>query len=105
MTGRLVVLVREGVRGVRDFDPGSAARHRFPGIDASPYGARWAVPGRFTRYGEGRTVRVPNADGRERALGLGGERAFVLAGQRLTLQVSVRGDGSLWAVLADATSG
>ncbi|WP_405633587.1 DUF1684 domain-containing protein [Streptomyces sp. NBC_00016] len=102
---RLVVLVREGVWGVRDFDPDSAARHRFPGIDATPYDARWAVPARFTPYAEDRTVRVPNADGRERGLGLGGELAFVLAGQRLTLQVSVQGDGSLWAVFADATSG
>ncbi|KPI32403.1 hypothetical protein OV320_2170 [Actinobacteria bacterium OV320] len=67
---RLVVLVREGVWGVRDFDPDSAARHRFPGIDATPYDARWAVPARFTPYAEDRTVRAPNADGREGGLGL-----------------------------------
>jgi uncharacterized protein (DUF1684 family) len=102
---RLVVLVREGVWGVRDFDPDSAARRRFPGIDATPYEARWSVPGRFTPYGEDRTVRVPNADGRERGLGLGGELAFVLDGQEHTLRVTVRDDGSLWAVFADASSG
>ncbi|MFI7501984.1 DUF1684 domain-containing protein [Streptomyces sp. NPDC049687] len=102
---RLVVLVREGVWGVRDFDPGAAARRLFRGVEATPYQARWSVPGRFTPYGEDRTVRVPNADGRERGLGLGGELAFVLDGQHHTLQVSVQGDGSLWAVFADATSG
>ncbi|WP_383477886.1 DUF1684 domain-containing protein [Streptomyces sp. NPDC057690] len=48
---------------------------------------------------------MPNADGRERGLGPGGEPAFVLAGQRLALQVRVRGHGWLWAVFADATSG
>lgn len=63
------------------------------------------MPARFTPYDEDRTVRVPNADGRERGPGLGGELAFVLAGQRRTLQVSVQGDGSPWAVFADATSG
>ncbi|MET9257296.1 DUF1684 domain-containing protein [Streptomyces sp. NPDC003717] len=103
---RLVVLAREGVWGVRDFDPGAATRRAFKGIAATPYDPAWAVPGRFTPYEEGhRSVRVPNADGRERGLGLGGELAFALAGAELTLQVSVEADGSLWAVFADATSG
>lgn len=102
---RLVVLVREGVGGVRDFDPGAAARRRFRGIEAAPHDPRFTVPGRFTPYGESRTVRVENADGRERGLGLGGELAFALDGRELTLQVSVQDDGTLWAVFADATSG
>jgi uncharacterized protein (DUF1684 family) len=90
---------------VRDFDPGSEARRAFRGIEATPYDPRWSVPGRFTPYGEDRTVRVENADGRERGLGLGGELAFTLDGQERTLQVTVEGDGSLWAVFADASSG
>jgi uncharacterized protein (DUF1684 family) len=102
---RQVVLVREGAWGVRDFDPESSARRAFVGLRVTPYDPRWAVPGRFTPYGTGRTVRVPNADGRERGLGLGGELAFVLEGRELTLQVTLREDGSLWAVFADATSG
>lgn len=103
--GRLVVLVGEGVWGVRDFGPDAEARRRFRGIAATPYDPHWSVPGRFTPYDEGRTVRVPNADGRERGLGLGGEVAFRLDGQEHTLRVSVQGGGSLWAVFADATSG
>jgi uncharacterized protein (DUF1684 family) len=63
------------------------------------------VPGRFTPYAEDRTVRVENADGRKRGLGLGGELAFTLAGRELTLQVTVEDDGSLWAVFADGSSG
>ncbi|MEV7286411.1 DUF1684 domain-containing protein [Streptomyces sp. NPDC093252] len=102
---RLVVLEREGSWGVRDFDPGTTTRRDFPGIDATPYAPRWSVPGRFTPYDARRTVRVPNVDGRERGLGLAGELAFALDGRELTLQVSVEGDGSLWAVFADATSG
>ncbi|GHB53385.1 hypothetical protein GCM10010377_50540 [Streptomyces viridiviolaceus] len=115
---RLVVLVREGVWGVRDFDPAAEARRDFRGIEATPHDPRWSVPGRFTPYEAGRrSVRVPNADGRERGLGLGGELAFTLplsaspdrgdprAGRELTLQVTVEEDGSLWAVFADSTSG
>ncbi|MFI6643401.1 DUF1684 domain-containing protein [Streptomyces sp. NPDC050504] len=103
---RLVVLRREGLWAVRDFDPGSEARRTFPGIEASAYDPRWTVPGRFAPYGSGeRTVRVENADGRERDLGLGGELTFALDGTEHTLQVSVEADGSLWAVFADATSG
>ncbi|MGZ3098307.1 DUF1684 domain-containing protein [Streptomyces sp. H72] len=102
----LVVLVREGSWGVRDFDPAAGARRAFGGIAATPHDPRWSVPGRFTPYDTGRrSVRVPNADGRERGLGLGGELAFALEGRDLTLQVSVEEDGSLWAVFADATSG
>ncbi|QCX75580.1 hypothetical protein C9F11_09460 [Streptomyces sp. YIM 121038] len=102
---RLVVLRREGLWAVRDFDPGAPARRAFTGIEATSYDPRFAVEGRFTPYGEDRTVRVSNADGVERGLGLGGELAFRLAGQDHTLQVSVEADGSLWAVFADATSG
>ncbi|MFD8568558.1 DUF1684 domain-containing protein [Streptomyces sp. NPDC059639] len=106
---RLVVIVREGVWGVRDFDPAAPARTAFlesPGIDATPYDPRWAVEGRFTPYPDGSTdVRVENADGRKRALGLAGELTFSLAGQEHTLQVARQADGRLWAVFADATSG
>ncbi len=70
---RLVVLVREGLWGVRDFDPAAPARRAFRGIAATPYDPRWSVPGRFTLYEAGpRSVRVSNADGRERGPALGG---------------------------------
>ncbi|MGW4233326.1 DUF1684 domain-containing protein [Streptomyces sp. NPDC004980] len=102
---RLVLLSREGLWAVRDFDPLSPARRDFRTIDATPYDARWSLEGTFRPYGTGRTIRVENADGRERGLGLGGEIAFTLDGTEHTLQVAVEPDGSLWAVFADATSG
>ncbi|GGN43207.1 DUF1684 domain-containing protein [Streptomyces fuscichromogenes] len=103
---RLVVLVREGVWGVRDYDPAAATRRAFRGIDATPYDPRWSVPGRFTPYDDDpRTVRVGTADGVERALVLAGELGFTVAGRELTLQVAEQADGRLWAVFADATSG
>jgi uncharacterized protein (DUF1684 family) len=102
---RLVVLRREGLWAVRDFDPGSAARRAFRGIEATPYDSRWALPGRFHPYGEHRTVRVENADGVERGLGLAGEIVFGADGAEHTLRAAVEPDGSLWAVFADTTSG
>ncbi|MCX4822070.1 DUF1684 domain-containing protein [Streptomyces sp. NBC_01142] len=101
---RLVLLRREGLWAVRDFDPASPARQAFRGIDVTAYDARWVLPGRFRPY-EHRSVRVENADGRERGLGLGGEIVFALDGEECTLHVAVEPDGSLWAVFADATSG
>ncbi|MFF4188820.1 DUF1684 domain-containing protein [Streptomyces sp. NPDC001691] len=101
---RLVVLRREGLWGVRVWDPASAARQAFAGIDATPYEERFRLPGAFRPYGPTR-VRVANADGVERGLELAGEIAFTLGGQEHTLQVSVEADGSLWAVFADGTSG
>jgi uncharacterized protein (DUF1684 family) len=97
--------VREGSWGVRDFDPAAETRTAFKGVEATPYDPRWSVPGRFTPYDGRRTVRVANADGRERGLGLGGELTFPLDGQQLTLRVTVEEDGTLWAVFADSTSG
>ncbi|WP_405815330.1 DUF1684 domain-containing protein [Streptomyces sp. NBC_01390] len=102
---RLVVLVREGSWGVRDFDPAAETRTAFKGVEVTPYDPRWSVPGRFTPYDGRRTVRVANADGRERGLGLGGELTFTLDGQELALRVTVEEDGTLWAVFADSTSG
>ncbi|MDX3429674.1 MULTISPECIES: DUF1684 domain-containing protein [unclassified Streptomyces] len=102
---RLVVLSREGLWAVRDFDPQSPARQAFRTIDATPYDPKWSLEGTFRPYASDRTVRVQNADGRERGLGLSGEIAFTLDGAEHTLQVAVEPDGSLWAVFADATSG
>ncbi|MEI7031403.1 DUF1684 domain-containing protein [Streptomyces pratensis] len=102
---RLMVLRREGLWAVRDFDPGSPARHAFSTIEATAHDPRWTLPGTFRPYGEGRSVRVANADGVERGLGLGGEIAFTVDGVACTLQAAIEPDGSLWAVFADATSG
>ncbi|RPK66830.1 hypothetical protein EES43_04830 [Streptomyces sp. ADI96-02] len=102
---RLVVLRREGLWAVRDFDPGSAARHAFSTIDATPYDPAWALRGTFRPYAADRTVRVANADGVERGLALAGEIAFTVGADEHTLQAAVEPDGSLWAVFADATSG
>ncbi|MEU8775984.1 DUF1684 domain-containing protein [Streptomyces sp. NPDC048606] len=103
---RLVVIAREGEWAVRVFDPAAPARTAFRGVEAGPYDPDLVLPGHFRPYDADRTVQVENADGRARGLGLGGELSFTRAGERHTLQVAVdAGDGALWAVFGDATSG
>ncbi|MGV9314853.1 DUF1684 domain-containing protein [Streptomyces sp. NPDC003691] len=100
---RLVVLRREGLWAVRDFDPAAPARRAFDGIEATPYDARWVLPGRYLPYERRTGLRVANADGAARSLGLDGEIAFRLGGAERTLRVAVEDDGSLWAVFTDPT--
>ena len=102
---RLVVLRREGLWAVRDFDPESSARRAYRGIEATGYDAGWVLPGVYRPYEAAHSVRVQNADGRERGLGLAGEIVFAIGGAEHSLRVAVEDDGSLWAVFADATSG
>lgn len=102
---RLVVIVREGLWAVRDFDPAAPTRTAFHGIDTAPHDPRWTLPARFVPYPDAREIRVENADGVERGLGLAGELSFTLGGSRHTLRVTGLPDGRLWAVFADATSG
>ncbi|AXI80133.1 DUF1684 domain-containing protein [Peterkaempfera bronchialis] len=101
---RLIPIAREGVLAVRVYDPAAPARAAFAGIDAYDWSAAWVVPARFTPYDDDRTVAVPNADGKQRALALAGEIAFDLGGETRTLTVGRTATG-LSAVFGDATSG
>ncbi|MDK1475664.1 DUF1684 domain-containing protein [Streptomyces sp. 549] len=103
---RLELLNREGQWAVRVHDPDAPARRAFPGIRTASYDGRWVRPGRFRPYEAPRGVRVPNADGRERTLELGGQVSFATPdGRPQALQVSVVGSRALWAVFTDGSSG
>lgn len=66
---RLVVLVREGGWGVRDFGPASETRTASKGVEVTAYDPRRSVPGQFTPY-EGRHAvgRLRRLDQRRRQL-------------------------------------
>ncbi|WP_255249585.1 DUF1684 domain-containing protein [Streptomyces albidoflavus] len=99
---RFAVLRREGPWAVRAHDPESGRLRAAPRIARRPEDPAARTPGTFTPYPDTRTVRVVNADGRQRGLGLGGELVFTLGGRAVTLQVTVEAGGGLWAVFADA---
>ncbi|WNI14896.1 DUF1684 domain-containing protein [Actinacidiphila sp. ITFR-21] len=102
---KVLAIVREGLLAVRVWDADSPAVRAFTGIDAFDWERRWVVPGVFRPFDTARSVRVPNADGRERGLGLAGELTFTVDGTEHTVSVTVQADGGLWAVVADGTSG
>lgn len=93
---RLVVIRREGLWAVRIWDPAAPTRQAFAGIEAFAYDERWVVPAVFRRYDTTRTIQVPNADGVQRGLGVGGELSFTVGGAAHTLTVAVESDGGLW---------
>ncbi len=101
---KLPVMRREGRWAVRVFDPESAGRAAFAGIDVFDHDADWVLPGLFRPYEREQTVEVANADGRERGLDLAGELVVGFRAE-YTLRVAAEADGALWAVFADGTSG
>ena len=104
---RLVLVDREGAFAVRVYDAHSPALQSFSGIDRFAFDERWVREATFTAYSTERTVRIPHVDGVERGYPLGGELSFALDdGTPVRLVVEVDpDDGSMQAVLADATSG
>ncbi|MDX6312145.1 MAG: uncharacterized protein QOF84_7389 [Streptomyces sp.] len=102
---KLVAIKREGLWAVRIWDPAAPTRRAFAGIEAFDYDKRWVLPAVFRPYGETRTIQVPNADGVQRGLGVGGELSFTVDDTEHTLTVAVEAGGGLWGVIADATSG
>jgi len=106
---------RDGVPALRVYDPNAETRRSFAGIDVFDYAPDAVVEAVFTPYPAERTEQVLNADGVHRGIGLVGEVSFTLAtldsdaldpsGTRYTLAVERNADGSLQAVIADATSG
>lgn len=84
--------------------PAGADRHALTGthwLDDLPDGAVPGLPGTWRQQDGG---VVHELDGVATALETEG-RPLVPADGRHTLSVAVKGDGRLWAVLADATSG
>jgi len=102
---RLEPIEREGVPALRVYDPNAETRRTFDGIDVFDYSPSAVVEAEFTPYPQTRTEQVLNADGRKRGLGLVGTVAFSLTDGPHTLAVERNGNGTLNAVIADATSG
>jgi uncharacterized protein (DUF1684 family) len=101
---------RDGVPALRVYDPNAETRRTFDGIDVFDYTPDAVVEAVFTPYHAERTEQVLNADGRRRGLGLVGTVSFSLAAfglpdARHTLAVERNANGTLQAVIADATSG
>ncbi|GAA4347663.1 DUF1684 domain-containing protein [Angustibacter luteus] len=102
---RLRLIDRDGVLAVRVYDPAGPAASGFSGLDVFHFDPSWVLPARFEPFEATRQVVVPNADGVDRPLPLGGTVTFARHGTEINLQVEVDEEtGEMQAVFADLTS-
>ncbi|GAB3590425.1 DUF1684 domain-containing protein [Angustibacter peucedani] len=101
---QLVLVDREGVLGVRVYDPDAHRRSGFDGVETFPYDPALERPATFEPYETEQVVPVDSVDGVRRTLPIGGVVAFELAGTTVRLAVERDpDDGVLQAVFRDRT--
>jgi hypothetical protein len=101
---KLVPIIREGTLALRVYDPASAGRQAFAGIDRYPHDPALVFPARYEPYVHGHVERVLNADGRERGLALDGDVVFDLGDDEYRL-AATRDGATLSITFGDATNG
>ncbi|GAA1950216.1 DUF1684 domain-containing protein [Catenulispora subtropica] len=101
---KLVPIVRDGVLALRVYDPDSAGRLAFAGIDRYAYDPALVLTARFEPYVHGHVEQVLNADGRERGMELDGDVVFDLGDDEYRL-AATRDGAVLSITFGDATNG
>jgi uncharacterized protein (DUF1684 family) len=103
---RIEVIRRTGSVALRVHDPKSPHLQAYRGIPAYPPSEKWVVTGRFTPYGQPRTVTTGAVvDGLEHHHTALGEIDFELTGVALKLVAFKGRDDGLGLLFTDATSG
>lgn len=104
--GRSFYIIRRGEKvGVRVKDPLSPVRTAFKGIDTYPADAAYRVVGTWNPYPQPKEVMIPTVLGVAEPMKAWGTVTFTLKGKTFTLQPVDEGDGKLFFVFKDATSG
>jgi uncharacterized protein len=99
-------LIRRGGRlGVRVRDKNSALRRDFAGRRWYPVREEYRVRARFVPYDPPRPVAITNMLGDVEPMIAAGQARFELRGRELRLEAMRRGDGQLFFIFRDATSG
>ena len=99
-------LIKRGNRmGVRVRDKNSAARREFQGRRWFPVREEYLVEADFSAYDPPRPVAVTNILGDTEPMTAAGYASFVLGGRHLELEAMLRGDGQLFFIFRDQTSG
>ena len=103
---RTFYVIRRGEKvGVRVKDPQSPVRTGFKGIETYPANAAYRVEGTWTAYPQPKEVMIPTVLGVAEPMKAWGTVTFTLKGKTFTLQPVDEGDGKLFFVFKDATSG
>lgn len=100
------VASRSGSVMVRPRHPDSEARLAYQGTPVYPPSKDWVVPARFEAYPDARRVTTATVvDGLEAGHDAVGELVFALHGAPRRLVAFAGGDGGLWVLFTDETSG
>jgi hypothetical protein len=104
---RFFVIERAGNLGVRVRDLNDPHRSGFRGLEYFPVSTAWAVNARFERYQPAHQIKIVNILGMELEMESPGAVVFTKDGRewRLDTLLEEPGDGELFIMFADATSG
>lgn len=100
-----IVIERSGRHALRVRDALAPTRTGFTGIDHFPVTPDWRLVGRFEPNPPGQTLATINMQGQEEFRPNPGAVVFEKAGQSFRLEAVDEGDGRLFLIFADRTSG
>ncbi len=103
--GVATVIVRAGGYRLRVKHADAETRAHFAGLDYWPGGPEWQVKARFIPNAAGKTMPVANIIGSIDEMANPGVLEFQHAGKTFRLQALDEGEGTLFLVFADRTSG
>ena len=103
--GVATVIVRGGRFALRVKHADADSRVQFSGLDYWPGGPDWRIQGRFVPHPAGKTLPIANIIGTTDHIPNPGAVEFQRDGKTLRLEALDEGEGSLFLVFADRTSG
>lgn len=99
------VIQRGGELFLRARDPAAPTRARFAGLDYFPLDPAWRIEARWVPFAQPRLVAITNLLGQTEPTPAQGTAVFTHEGHTIELLSIDDGDGALFFVISDATSG
>jgi uncharacterized protein len=100
-----MVIERSGRYGLRVRDPNAATRTGFVGLDRYPIDASWRVLARYEPHPAGKTIPIASIIGTLDEMKNPGAVVFEKDGRTHRIEAVDEGDGQLFLIFADRTSG
>jgi hypothetical protein len=103
--GRITVIERGGRRALRVKHAEAEARTQFKGLEYWAPDESWRIDARFEPHAPGKTLEIANILGTLEPMANPGAVVFERGGKPYRLEAVDEGDGALFLILADRTSG